>query len=1535
MWDRLKQKTDMFVGRENVINKIKKLYFSDKELKLANVYGVGGIGKSTLIDKLNSEFSKKTFVIKHDFAQENNPSAYEFYSSLFDRLKASKKEFIYFQMAFVYYWQKRNKNIIEAKEDFPTYIQESDLFGDIFNALFSVKDSVKDIVPVATGVSKVVYKGIKYLINKYRLDDEVMSQFAQFKELDSLKDMENFLAYFFYEDLRRLKDFKPVVLIDSYEKLYEDLNISKTKEIQEWVKFFAYSLKDYGLLVIAGREPIKWEESSDIKWSEIIEKVELNSLSKNESFELLESNEIKDEKLKSYIFEITKGYPFYLKLAIDLYKRDKNGFNLEEKIDHVELLDRFIGNLSYELRVALEYLSIPKTYNEELFEYLAKSFNLHYDSLFFKKITSYSFVFKVEDKFFIHDVMRNALQKVINKKRLLEIHGVLFNYYNEKLKDNQNYYFEALFHLSKFKSEEELLKWILSKKGRLYRLGLYDILIRMFDYVKNIANDNEIKALILKELGTLYVDLKDLKGLNEVLEEFHYVRTKNREIIDNYKFFEIQRIFIGYEKKGIQFNKKKIIKKLNSLRDTTSNDLKAKVYIELGNFFRKLKRIYFALNYLNKALQYSNDDLTIAKVYDKFGYFYRDNKEYEKAQNYFIKALNIKRNFLKNHIEIAKSFRGLFIVYIKQGKIELGLKAFMEMIDIFKDFYGKFSRDVITAYEMIENIIDEKWIVKNGMDLDLYLFIRLKKALQKREDIDNILEKLEEIGDDNRLFFEIAFLFYKNNEKFSKYIDLALMYLPTEYEKASLLLGVYNKLLKKEAYDISDDYLFRALEIFKKIDKNLYKRYYLDYVRLIKRKEGYKRANELLSEYEKDLEGELLRDAYILHARIFKKKDLEKNAYYLQKAFELSIKLGELEKAYELLRELEYVKAFVNYEDNLKKLLYEYEKKEDLVRFDNVLGYIIEYYKDLGKHKETKEFYLKQIELRKKFGDLFKLEKGYKYFGDYLQKIGEYDLAEEYYKKALEVAVNLHSSDLIEYSTYSLLKFYRRKKNNEKWFEILKLREEYANKLDDFEFKLKALKDLEEFYFKNKKFKEALQIVNKELVLTPKDKFPIDRMEILERVLPKIEGKFYQKLLFDYLEVLLINKKIENAKNIFEGIKQLDKKVIINKSRAILRYLLSISEIKQYAVLFIWLGSLINSKFIKQELKFLRKNVKSRYILQIANFINEYDYELAVIFYYEYFDIRMNELSTQYELQEKLFEKIEDLIKNTQNKHILEKFYDRYERFKKRQQNRTIINNVVVDMALINPVKEVVDTFDKKNKEEVLNAFKKLISLLLESEIFIEKVKTLKAEISVLFRGFNVLVGDVNVLEFGFDDKAIFLNWLLNDTPLKMVRNKKTKIYYAVFENFNDENFEDVLKVKDYETYVHSTDNYAKLLSAMFFLGDGVFFPKNKTLQEKFYGYISKNEINKITFKNLFNKIVDELVIEDQNDKLRVENLIKNLYYANLLVLEDFYLGLEESRLSLNVPKEEVLDRVKIYAKEKLINLLGSVKEEHFLSLWV
>jgi len=1534
MWGRLKQKTDTFVGRENIINKIKNLYSSDKELKFANVYGVGGIGKSTLINKLDSEFSKKTFVIKHDFAQENNPSAYEFYSSLFDRLKSSKKEFIYFQMAFIYYWQKRNKNIIEAKEDFPTYIQESDLFGDIFNALFSVKDSVKDVVPVAAGVSKVVYKGIKYLINKYRLDDEVMSQFAQFKELESLKDMENFLAYFFYEDLKRLKDFKPVVLIDSYEKLYEDLNISKTKEIQEWVKFFAYSLKDYGLLVIAGREPIGWEDSSDVKWSEVIEKIELNSLSKEESFALLEANSVEDESLKNYIFEITKGYPFYLKLAIDLYKRDKNEFNLEEKIDHVELLDRFIGNLSYELRVALEYLSIPKSFNEELFEYLAKSFNLTYDSLFFKKIISYSFVFKVEDKYFIHDVMRSALQKVITKKRLLEIHEVLFNYYNQKVKNNQNYYFEALFHLSKFKSDEETLKWILSKKGRLYRLGLYDVLIRMFEYIKDIVNDDEIKALVLKELGILYVDLKDLKGLGEVIDEFHYIRTKNREVIDYFKYFKIQKTLIEYEKKGNKFNNNKIIERLNDLRDTTSSDLKAKVYIELGNFFRKLKESHFALNYLHKALQYSTDELTKARVYDKLGYFHRDNKEYEKALNYFIKALNIKRNILKNHIEIAKSFRGLFIVYMKLGETELGLRAFMEMIDLFKEFYGKFSKDMMTAYEMIENYVDEEWIVKNGLDLDVYLYIKLKKRLQKGECVDEILEKLEEIGDDSRLFFEIAFLFYKDKEKFDKFLNLALMYLASEYEKATLLINAYNKLLKKEAYDISDEYLLKALEIFKKIDKKLYKKYYLNYIRLVKRKEGYKKANELLVEFEKELDGELLRDAYLLHANIFK-KDYKKYAYYLQKAFELSIELGELEKAYELLRKLVYLKSFVDYEEILKRLLQEYEKKGDLVRVDNVLGHFIEHYKDLGKHKETKEFYLKQIELRKKFGDLFKLEKGYKYFGDYLNDIKEFDLAEEYYKKALEVAIELNSSDLIEYSTYSLLKFYQAKKDKEKWFEIIKLREEYANKLDDFEFKLKALRDLEKFYFKNKKFKDALQIVNKELQLTPKEKFPIDRMKILGRVLPRVKGELYKKLLFEYLEVLLINKKIEDAKSVFEQIMQFEKKEILNKTRGILRYLISILEIEQYAILFVWIRSLINSKFIYPELKFLRKNVKSRYILQIANIIKEHDYELAVRFYYEYFDVRMGELKTQYEAQEKLFTKTEELIKNTQNKHLLDNFYDRYERFKRRQQNRTIINNVVVDMALINPVKEVINTFDKENKDEVIKAFKRLINLLLESEIFIEKVKTLKAEISVFYRGFNALVGEFSTLEYGFDDKAIFLNWLLNDTPLKMVRNKKTKIYYAVFKDFNDENFEDVVKVDNYEAYVHSKDNYAKLLSAMFFEGDGVFFPKNKSLQDKFYEYVSKNEFKSITLENLFNKIANELAIEDKSDKLRLENLIKNLYFAKLLFLEDFYLGFEKSRLTLIVPKEEVLDRVKIYAKEKLINLLGNVKEDHFLALWV
>lgn len=90
---------------------------------------------------------------------------------------------------------------------------------------------------------------------------------------------------------------------------------------------------------------------------------------------------------------------------------------------------------------------------------------------------------------------------------------------------------------------------------------------------------------------------------------------------------------------------------LNILENENFPDIKAKLYNNLGRFYRKIKDYRRALNYYNQALNIYktiDDEEGLATIYNESGVVYEEMKNYDEAKNRYLKSLAIqkKRNDL-------------------------------------------------------------------------------------------------------------------------------------------------------------------------------------------------------------------------------------------------------------------------------------------------------------------------------------------------------------------------------------------------------------------------------------------------------------------------------------------------------------------------------------------------------------------------------------------------------------------------------------------------------------------------------------------------------------------------------------------------------------------------------------------------------------------------------------------------------------------------------------------------------------------------
>lgn len=710
---------------DNILNYFKRVNEKDKVYNSLNtegvavLYGMAGIGKTTLLNSIHEEIAKKN---------EKYWPIYLEYSNKFDDLLVEK-----------------------FKKDYPNY-----KYQDIISLL--TNDCKKETVIFIDNYKKSHYdEKLKEVIKKYRTDKKIKLIISSREKLEFLHNNQNIHIKKFNDEECK-KFFLNFYNREEQNKLERDNYIDKivrkvdgnTLAIKTIAKTSDYIVKRKyakGLKEIYNRI-LQSEENNQI----YLEEMDNLLIANKENLEKLEHDEILCAKTILSTFNFYEGLSeeskrILIQLAVFNYKEnfkcnidffiesttEKNRSLLHDIADQgwLEVIEDANGIKEdvkiHSLILFVIRVKLSPTINNcgDLLSIISnrlKDENKYHE-------TGDSNVFKYRNLKYIENVIYfyedNDKNKIENIKLYLEVYyniAKIYRYHGEinKAEEKLN---KAIVLLDNFDSDEEDIEF-------------FEVVANIYEESAriNVRKDNNdlTKALELNRLSEkIRTEKLDKKNLENNFDIYGHIYTnENKEDYEK---------VIKYEEDGLELRKFRVENVNQEDRRVRELEL-ADSYNSLGVTHYKMKRYNKALSYHKKALDIrkkyylEKSNIRLAESFNNIGITYMELGNYDVALNHFNESLMIREDeYSENVIGIIRVMNNIGSAHCKKKEYGRAIEYLYDVLEKYKKCHEKYERNappkiLSTTYKYLGTALMEN---ENYDEAEERLLDSLKIRIQK------------------------------------------------------------------------------------------------------------------------------------------------------------------------------------------------------------------------------------------------------------------------------------------------------------------------------------------------------------------------------------------------------------------------------------------------------------------------------------------------------------------------------------------------------------------------------------------------------------------------------------------------------------------------------------------------------------------------------------------------------------------------------------------------------------------------------------
>ncbi|WP_239334525.1 phosphotransferase [Frankia sp. CiP3] len=368
--------------------------------RILNLTGVGGIGKSRLLRELTDRAHATHHTATLDLQIPAMRQQEDALAVLRGDLGTQGVHFDRFDIAYTVLWQRLHPHLRLDKAELP-FLDGSSILTDVIDTVAGLP-----FFGTARGLVRILERGSSDVRRRMRVRRD-----STLQTLDDLpnSDLADAVTYLFAADLRDSStDTSYVLFIDSYEALVPaPIRSGRAHLADSWLRDLCAQL-DTGLVVIASREPLRWE-TDDSEWADVVREHDIDGLPMAARLTLLETGGITDPAHQRTVAEASAGLPFYLHLAVDTYEQTAGTDHTAVSRSQSQILARFLEHVAADEIRTMEVLSPARLFDYEVFRLLTVRFHLPGDRLAWESLTAYSFVYPAGDALRFHQLMSAAL----------------------------------------------------------------------------------------------------------------------------------------------------------------------------------------------------------------------------------------------------------------------------------------------------------------------------------------------------------------------------------------------------------------------------------------------------------------------------------------------------------------------------------------------------------------------------------------------------------------------------------------------------------------------------------------------------------------------------------------------------------------------------------------------------------------------------------------------------------------------------------------------------------------------------------------------------------------------------------------------------------------------------------------------------------------------------------------------------------------------------------------------------------------------